>query len=89
MNAVKKGYEFAIKEPEEAAQLFSKAVPEIDKELVLESQKFLATKYKDDAKYWGMQKQEVWQRYMEWLLEYGFIEKEVDVAKGFTNDFVK
>lgn len=89
MNAVKKGYEYSIANPDKAAEALISAVPEINKELVLESQKFLASRYQDDAKYWGFQKTEVWQNYTNWLYENGFIKEKIDVSKAFTNEFVE
>ncbi|NLY17755.1 MAG: ABC transporter substrate-binding protein [Clostridiaceae bacterium] len=88
MKAVEKGYYYSMENPEEAAEILLKHTPELDRELVVESQKFLASKYQDDAPYWGMQKQEVWERYMNWLYEYGFIADRVDVSKAFTNEFL-
>jgi len=46
MRATIKGYRFAIENPEEAADIFIKAVPEADPELIRESQKYLADKYR-------------------------------------------
>ncbi len=89
MKAVKKGYEEAIENPEEAADILIRAVPEINEELVRESQAFLADKYQADAPYWGHQKSEVWQRYTDWLYDNGFINETIDVSKAYTNDFVK
>ena len=89
MRATIKGYAFAMEHPEEAAEIFIKAVPEADAELIRESQKYLAGKYQDDAPYWGMQKKEVWQRYTDWLFENGFISESIDVEKAFTNRFVE
>ncbi len=89
MNAVKKGYAFAIEKPEEAADILIKAVPEINGELVKESQAYLADKYKDDAPYWGYQSREVWQNYTDWLFENGFIEESIDVEKAYTNAYVE
>ena len=88
MRAVEKGYRFCIEKPEEAAEILLKNVPELDRELVAESQKYLAGKYRDDAEYWGMQKHEVWERYMLWLFRNGFIGEQVDVAKAYTNEFL-
>lgn len=88
MSAVKKGYEYSIDKPEEAAEILLENVPELDRELVIESQKYLAEKYRDDAPYWGIQAQEVWERYMNWLYENGFIENTVDVTKAYTNEFL-
>ncbi|MCX7774132.1 MAG: ABC transporter substrate-binding protein [Clostridia bacterium] len=89
MKATKKGYEYAIKNPEDAANILIKAVPEINKDLVKESQKFLADRYQAEASYWGYQKTEVWQRYTDWLFDNGFIKEKIDVSKAFTNAFVE
>jgi len=89
MRAAAKGYQFAIENPDEAAECLLELAPELDRELVVKSQKFLSSKYQDDAPYWGMQKKEVWERYMKWLYENKFINSEIDVEKAFTNDFLQ
>lgn len=89
MRAVQKGYKFTISNPAEAAECLLKLAPELDRELVTKSQKFLASKYQDDAPYWGMQKKEVWDRYMKWLHKNKFIDSEIDVEKAFTNEFLQ
>lgn len=53
LKATSKGYQYAIDHPEEAATVLSDAVPDLDPELVLASQKWLSPKYKDDAARWG------------------------------------
>ncbi|WP_144463084.1 ABC transporter substrate-binding protein [Siminovitchia fortis] len=88
MAAVSKGYESAIDQPEEAADILIKAVPDLDAELVKKSQEWLAPRYQDDAPRWGEQKAEVWQNYMDWMLDKGLLEKEIDVDKAFTNEFL-
>ena len=89
MKGAKKGYEYAIKNPDDAADILIKEVPEINQELVKESQKFLSEKYQADATTWGLQKEEVWQRYTDWMFENGFIEESIDVTKAYTNEFIK
>jgi len=89
MDATVKGYEFAIGNPEEAAEILLAAAPELDRDLVMESQKFLSGRYKDDAEKWGLQKQEVWQRYTDWMHENGFIQDKIDVDRAYTNEFIK
>ncbi len=89
MKGAKKGYEYAIENPEEAADILILEVPEINQELVKESQKFLSERYQADAEYWGLQKEEVWQRYTDWLSENGFIKESIDVTKAYTNRFVE
>lgn len=86
--AASKGYQFAIEKPEEAAGILTKAVPELDAELVLESQKWLADKYQDDAPRFGEQKLEVWKNYAEWMKENGVLEGDFDPKTAFTNEFL-
>lgn len=88
MKAVCAGYEFAIANPDKAAEDLLAAAPELDRALVMESQKYLSALYKDDAAYWGEQKQEVWDRYMKWLFENGFIDVEPDMTKAYTNEYL-
>lgn len=88
MRAVKKGYEYAIENPDEAAELLLKAVPDLNADLVKASQQWLASRYQDDASYWGEQKLSVWAGYADWMFEHGFLEAELDAEKAFTNKFI-
>lgn len=54
-HAAVKGYEFAIEQPEEAAQILIDEVPDLDPELVKRSQEWLSPRYKDDAEQFGIQ----------------------------------
>ncbi|WP_019913978.1 ABC transporter substrate-binding protein [Paenibacillus sp. HW567] len=86
--ATSKGYQYAIDKPEEAAAILSKAVPDLDPKLVLASQKWLSPKYKDDAARWGEQKTEIWQNYADWMYGLKLLDKPLDAASAFTNDFL-
>ncbi|ASA25320.1 ABC transporter substrate-binding protein [Paenibacillus donghaensis] len=88
LKATSKGYQYAIDQPEEAAALLSKAVPDLDAELVLASQKWLSPKYQDDAPRWGEQKAEVWQNYADWMYGLKLLDKPLDATSTFTNDFL-
>ncbi|MBD1380275.1 ABC transporter substrate-binding protein [Metabacillus arenae] len=88
MNAVTKGYQFAIENPQEAADILIKAEPDLDPELVKKSQEWLSPKYQDDAERWGEQKLEVWKNYADWMNENGLIEGEFDPEKAFTNEYL-
>lgn len=88
MKATAKGYQYAIDHPEEAGRILIKAVPDLDEELVLASQKWLSPHYQADAERWGLQKESVWKNYADWMLEYKLIEKELDVQSAYTNDFI-
>jgi ABC-type nitrate/sulfonate/bicarbonate transport system substrate-binding protein len=88
MEATSKGYADAMKNPTEAADILLKAAPELNKELVVESQKFLSDKYQADAEKWGLQKKEVWENYTNWLFERDLITKKIDTEAAFTNEFL-
>lgn len=88
MKAISRGYEFAIQNPEEAANLLLKAAPELDAKLVQESQAWLSPRYQGDAPRWGEQKLEVWQHYSRWMADNGIIEQPIDAQAAFTNDFL-
>ncbi len=88
MRAVQDGYEFSIKNPEEAAAILIKSAPEINADLVKQSQLWLSQQYKADAPYWGVQKEEVWKRYAQWLYEHKLIKDMINVQDAFTNEFL-
>ena len=88
MEAVSKGYQFAIQHPEEAADILIKAEPDLDPKLVKESQKWLSKQYQADAKVWGYQKKEVWANYANWMKKHQLLKGEFDPDKAFTNQFL-
>jgi ABC-type nitrate/sulfonate/bicarbonate transport system substrate-binding protein len=88
VKAATKGYEYAIENPGEAADILIKEVPDLDPNLVKRSQEWLAPKYKDDASRWGEQRLEVWENYASWMFENGLLEKQLDAKKAFTNEFL-
>lgn len=88
MRAVTKGYEFTIENPEKAAQILLKNAPELDEELVIASQIWLADKFAS-GQIWGMQSQEVWQRYGDWLFESGLLGEKFLAEAAFTNEFIQ
>ena len=88
VHAVSKGYEFAIENPKEAADLLIEAEPDLDAELVHASQKWLSSKYQDDASRWGEQKLEVWNNYAKWMKENHLLEGDFVSEDAFTNEFL-
>ena len=50
LRAIKKGYEYAAKNPEESAKILVKNSPELDINLVTASQKWISKEYQADAK---------------------------------------
>ncbi|RIX49908.1 ABC transporter substrate-binding protein [Paenibacillus nanensis] len=82
------GYQYAIDNPEDAAEVLIQAEPDLNPELVKASQKWLSPRYQDDAPRWGEQKLSVWENYAGWMYEHGLLEAELEAEKAFTNDFL-
>lgn len=87
LKAVSRGYLYAIKNPEESAKILLKHAPELDEKLVLESQRFLSSKYWEDSPRWGWQDERVWRRFYEWMRENKLV-GELQIEKAFTNEFL-
>ena len=88
LKALTKGYEYAMENPEEAADILCKANPELDKELVKESQKYLADKYQADAKQWGYIDPTRWNNFYNWLNEKELVETNIPENTGYSNDYL-
>jgi ABC-type nitrate/sulfonate/bicarbonate transport system substrate-binding protein len=88
LQALTRGYEYAIEDPESAAQILLKAVPELDAELVMSSQAWISPRYQADALRWGEQQVEVWQAYTQWMLNNGIIEKPIQAEEAMNNAFL-
>jgi len=88
MAAVSKGYEYAIQNPEEAAEILCKYAPELDEELVVASQKYLSKEYKADADRWGYIDENRWSAFYEWVNDHELTEEPVTADGGFTNEYL-
>jgi ABC-type nitrate/sulfonate/bicarbonate transport system substrate-binding protein len=88
MKAVSKGYQFAMDHPDQAADILIREVPELNPELVKKSQAWISPRYKDDAKVWGWQKEEVWAGYAKWLSDHHLLEGKFVPKEAFTNEFL-
>lgn len=88
MRATAKGYEYAADNPEEAAKILINAEPGLNEELIMASQEFLSEQYRADAPKWGVQDEEVWKEYADYLFQNGLIEKEADLGAAFTNEYL-
>ena len=80
LNAVKKGYEDAIEDPKEAADILC--------DLVLASQEYLKDQYIADADSWGYIDPERWNSFYNWLNENGLTETEIPENTGFSNEYL-
>jgi ABC-type nitrate/sulfonate/bicarbonate transport system substrate-binding protein len=89
MRATEKGYQLAASDPDLAAEILLLNAPELDEELVVASQRWLAERYQGDAEVWGLQERETWELYALWMLEHGLIEQMPDIDEAFTNSFLR
>ena len=86
--AMKKGYLYAAKNPEESADILVKYAPETNKELALASQKYISTQNLDDNGEWGKFDYNRWDRFYDWVYKQGLIEKPLPPQAGVTNDYL-
>ncbi len=93
LEATRKGYEYAVANPEEAAQILINGDETGSltgsEQLVTESQKYLANQYIADAQKWGYIDPARWDGFYAWLYEEGLVEKELPAGTGFSNDYLQ
>ena len=90
--ALKKGYEYAIANPEEAAQILvdgdTTGSLKDSLELVTASQKWISGQYKAEVEQWGYIDPARWDAFYQWLWGNQLIEKELPAGTGFTNEYL-
>ncbi len=90
MRATARGYQFAIAQPEEAAEILLKSVPELQPtaETVKASARWLAPRYQAEAQRWGEQQVDVWRNFIEFAQKAGIVQQALDPAQAFTTAFL-
>lgn len=86
--ATAKGYQFAIKNPDDAAVILHGYAPDYSLDMLTLSQNYLADKYAADAPRWGEMKDEVWNAYTDLLVEYGVMDSAIPAGDCYTNAFL-
>ena len=89
LRACKKGYEYAIANPDESAKILVDQVPELDIKLITASQEWLSSQYQAEASSWGVIDEERWDNFYQWLYDNKLIEKEIPEGYGFSNDYLE
>ena len=85
--AVSRGYNYAIENPREAADILLRYAPELDRQLVIQSQEYLKTRYQSDARRWGEIDPARWGGFYTWMFDQGLLEVNIG-SGGFTNEFL-
>ncbi len=88
LEAIERGYRFAIDNPDQAADILLDAVPELNEDLVHRSQSWLSPRYQADASRWGEQDIQVWQAYSAWMVEHGILAEPIQAEDAFTNKYL-
>lgn len=90
INALSKGYTYAVENPKNAADILMDAAPELksNSELVYASQEYLATEYIADASKWGEFNPDRWAAFYNWLNEKNLLEDKINPNFGFTNEYL-
>ena len=87
LEATKKGYEDSMANPDEAAEILCKNVPELDLDMVKESQNWLAGQYKAEVERWGYIDAARWDSFYKWLSDNN-LSDPIPAGTGFTNDYL-
>lgn len=92
LEATRKGYEYAISNPEEAAQILidgdDTASLKGSEELVIASQKWMANEYIADAEKWGYIDPVRWNAFYNWLNDEKLVTSPIAENTGFSNDYL-
>ena len=87
LSAASRGYYFSIEYPLEAAEILLRYAPELDRQLVIQSQEYLKTRYRGSANRWGEIDPQRWGGFYHWMYEQGLLEKNIG-SGGFTNEYL-
>lgn len=92
LDATRKGYEFAIENPEEAAKILVEGdtTGSLNDalDLVTESQKWISKQYVADSEKWGYISPERWDAFYGWLWDNELIPTELPAGTGYSNDYL-
>ena len=92
IKATARGYEYAIANPREAADILMEENPElaVDSELIYASMEVLKGEYKSDAPQWGYIDQARWDAFFDlmWELRTEGMTGPITDGYGFTNAFL-
>ncbi|MFC0819566.1 ABC transporter substrate-binding protein [Moraxella marmotae] len=85
--AIKQGYLYAAKHPDESADILVKYAPEINQELAKQSQRYISPQYLDEQGDWGKFDYARWDRFFQWVHKQGLSDTFVPQA-GVSNDYL-
>lgn len=91
MEATAKGYEYAAKNPKEAAKMLidgdETGSLKANEELVYKSQEYISKLYMDDGKAFGTIDENRWDSFYKWLYDNKLTKNDL-TGKGYSNDYL-
>ena len=91
LEATQKGYEYAIQNPVDAANMLiagdNTGSLSGSEDLVQASQQYISEQYIADAQKWGFIDEDRWNTFYKWLADNGLTSTDL-TGKGFTNDYL-
>lgn len=90
LNAIKKGYQYAIDHPQEAAEILIKHVPELKEksEFIKASQTYLSKHYAEDKATWGKIDPKRWNDFYTWVNKNKITQTPIEMNAGFSNEYL-
>lgn len=88
MGATARGYAAAMADPAAAADALLAGAEGLDPELVERSMDHLAVVYAEDPDAWGRQDAQVWDRFVEFLVDHDIVTADFDTQAAWTNEFL-
>jgi len=99
MAATTKGYQYAAKNPKDAAKILISATPKgtfPDTKFIEASQEFVSAHYVDEGRQWGLQDKKSWHDYPQFMLDAGAVVdsagkpiKKLNFDSLYTNKFLQ
>ncbi len=83
-----RGYSAAMEDPQSAADALMNVAPELERELVTASAEWLADAYAPSPQAWGLQREETWSEFAQWLTEGGMLDGDPQIEGAWTNEFL-
>lgn len=92
LEAVKKGYQYAIDNPDESAEILiagdETGALNGREDFVKKSQEWISTQYIGDGEKWGYIDGDRWDGFYAWCYENGAIDTKIPAQTGYTNDYL-
>lgn len=88
VQATKKGYQYAMKNPQASAKILKGFDKADSLKFLTASQEYLSKNYTDNPAKWGLMEKSVWDNYTDFMTEYGLIKTKIPASEMYTNDFL-